>query len=71
VDTWKKKENLKNTKELVEEFKREYGKDKREIRRQEDKEDREVWSRGSPERYTARLLYGWQDKEYEKRQEER
>jgi len=71
VDTWKKKENLKNTKELVEEFKREYGKDKREIRRQEDKEDREVWSRGLPERYTARLLYGWQDKEYEKRQEER
>jgi len=42
---------------LVEEFEREYGKDKREIRGQEDKEDKKVWSRGLSERYIARLLH--------------
>jgi len=56
---------------LVEEFERKYGKDKREIRGQEDKEDKKVWSRGLSEKYTARLLYRWPDKEYKKRQEER
>jgi len=31
-DTWKSKENLENVKELVEEFKREYGKEAKELR---------------------------------------
>jgi len=31
-DTWKNRKNLGNTKELVEEFKREYGKETKEFR---------------------------------------
>ena len=31
-DTWKSRENLKNMKELVEEFEREYGKEAKEVR---------------------------------------
>jgi len=34
-DTWEGRENLENTQELVEEFKKEYGKDDRKVRRQE------------------------------------
>ena len=36
-DIWESKENLENTKKLVEEFKREYGEEAKEIRRQEEK----------------------------------
>jgi len=32
-DIWESKENLENTKKLVEEFKREYGEEAKEIRR--------------------------------------
>jgi len=31
-DTWERKENLENTKELVEEFEKEYGKEAKEVR---------------------------------------
>ena len=31
-DTWESKKNLENVKELVEEFKREYGKEAKELR---------------------------------------
>jgi len=31
-DTWENKENLKNAKELVEEFKKEYGEEVKELR---------------------------------------
>ena len=31
-DTWENRENLENTKELVEEFEREYGKEAEELR---------------------------------------
>jgi len=31
-DTWKSRENLKNTKELVKEFEREYKKEAKEVR---------------------------------------
>jgi len=30
-DTWERKENLENTKELVEEFEKEYGKEAKEV----------------------------------------
>jgi len=32
VDTWEERENLGNTKELVEEFEREYGEEAKEVR---------------------------------------
>ena len=38
-DTWESKENLENTKELVEEFEREYGRNEIEVRWQERQEE--------------------------------
>ena len=52
-DTWEKKEDLENIKELVDEFKRRLN---MEVRRQERKE----YKRSElPGKYMARLLYGW------------
>jgi len=53
--------------ELVEEFKREYRREEEEeVRRQEAEEDRKVFSRELPGRYMAKLLYGWDNKKYDK-----
>ena len=58
-DIWESKENLKNAMELVEECEREYGrKEEEEVRRQEAEEDRKMFIRELPGRYTAKLLYG-------------
>ena len=38
-DTWENRENLGNAKELVEDFEREYGKEVKELRWQEQKEE--------------------------------
>ena len=43
-DMWENKENLENTKELVEEFEREYRKEAEELRRQELKEEEKEFS---------------------------
>jgi len=57
-DTWESRENLKNMMELVEEFEREYHREEEEeVRQQEAKEDRNMFSRELPGRYTAKLLY--------------
>ena len=64
-DTWEKKENLKNAKKVVEEFKKEYWQDMEDVRRQEREE--ETFKRGElPERFTAKKLFGWSDKRYDK-----
>jgi len=66
-NTWEGIENLENAKELVEEFEKEYGKEEREIRKQENYEERnEYWREIFPERFTARKLYGWDDKRYDR-----
>jgi len=58
-DTWEKEEDLENAKELVDEFKERLN---AEVRRQE----REEYKRSElPEKYTARLLYGWDDGKFE------
>ena len=44
-DTWESRENLENAKELVEEFKREYGEEAEELRRQELEEEEKEFSR--------------------------
>jgi len=63
-DTWEKKENLENAKEAIE-YEREYRRDMENIRRQEKKE--ETFQRGElPGRFTARKLFGWMDKRYDK-----
>jgi len=64
-DTWESRENLKNTSDLVEEFKKKYEREEEEARQQETKENKRVFSRGLLGKYTAKLLYGWGEKKYE------
>ena len=55
-DTWERRENLKNAEKLVEEF------EQREVvvRRQVEEEG-EYRRMELPEKYTVKLLYGWND----------
>jgi len=55
-DTWERRENLKNVEELIEEFERGVI----EVRRQEG-EVEEYRRMELPGKYTAKLLYGWDD----------
>jgi len=55
-DTWERKENLENAKELVEEFEREYREEAREIRRQEKEDNKKVFLRELPRRFIAKVL---------------
>ena len=59
-DTWERKENLKNAKELIEEFER----GEVVVRRQVEKE-REYKRMELLGKYTAKLLYGWDDRRFE------
>jgi len=70
-DTWEERENLGNAKELVEEFEREYGEEAKELRRQELEEKEKEFSRELPREFTAKLLYGWGRKRYEREREKR
>jgi len=66
-DTWESRENLKNAMELVEEFEREYHREEEEeVRQQEAEENKKVFSRELPGRYTAKLLYGWGNKKHDR-----
>ena len=44
-DTWKSRKNLKNARELVEEFEREYGEEAEEVWWQKEEEDKKIFSR--------------------------
>ena len=56
-DTWEERENLKNTKEVIEEFEKEYWWDQEDVVRQEQEE--EIFEREElPERFTVRKLFG-------------
>ena len=59
-DTWERRENLKNAKELIKEFER----GGIEVRRQmgEDKKYRRM---ELPGKYTVKLLYGWDNRKFE------
>ena len=64
-DTWERKENLKNAGEALEEFE---GKMNVEIRRQEKinmTEERDFRRRELQEKFTAKMLYGWDDGKFE------
>jgi len=53
--------------ELVEEFEKEYCREEEEeVRWQEAEENKKVFSRELPGRYTAKLLYGWGNKKYDR-----
>jgi len=70
-DTWESRKNLGNAKELVEEFEREYGKEVEELRRQELEEEEKEFSQELPREFTAKLLYGWKRRKYERERERR
>jgi len=66
-DTWERRDNLKNADELIEEFER----GGIEVRRQEKiekrKEEDEYRRMELLEKYTVRVLYGWDDKKFEEK----
>ena len=64
-DTWKRRENLKNAEELIEEFEREGVEVRRQEKIEKKKEEEEYRRMELPGRYTAKLLYRWDDKEFE------
>jgi len=64
-DIWERKENLKNTEELIEEFK---GKMNAEVRRQEkiDMAEKRDFRRGElPGKLTVKILYRWDNGKFE------
>ena len=64
-DTWERKENLKNAEEALEEFE---GRMNTEVRRQERidmAEERNFRREELPEKFTARMLYRWDDRKFE------
>ena len=56
-DLWKKETNLKNTREAIEEYEKEYRKEGRKM----EEEHREM-----PGRFTAKMLYGWDDEKFDR-----
>ena len=60
-DTWEKRENLKNAEELIKEFKR-----REVVVRRQVEEEGEYKRMDLPGKYTAKLLYGWDDRRFEK-----
>ena len=65
-NTWKRKEDLGNAREVLEEFE---GRINTEIRRQEklDMAEEKDFRRGElPGKFTAKILYGWDDGKFEK-----
>ena len=61
-DTWERKENLKNAEKLIEEFER----GEVVVRRQVEEEGEREYKRIElPGKYTAKLLYGWDDQRFE------
>ena len=63
-NTWEGLENLKNAMKKVEEF--EKGRFEEEIRRIKLNPEVEEFKKGElPGRYTAKLLYGWDDKKFD------
>jgi len=64
-DIWKRRENLKNVEELIEEFEQ-GGVEVRQQEKVERKKEVDKYKRMElPGKYIAKLLYGWDDKEFE------
>ena len=58
-DTWERRENLKNAEELIEEFER-----REVVVRQEVEKEGEYKRMELPGKYTAKLLYRWDDRRF-------
>ena len=59
-DTWERKENLKNAEELIKEFEQGEVVVRRQVEKNEEYRRMEL-----PGKYTAKLLYGWDDRRFE------
>ena len=70
-NTWESRENLKNTKKLVEEFEREYRKKAEKVKQQKKENKKKEFSRKLPERFTVKILQRWLNKKYEKQRKRR
>ena len=58
---------MKNAIELVKEFEREYCREEEEeVRQQEKEDDDKMFRRELLGRYTAKVLYGWGNKKYDR-----
>ena len=55
---WKSRKNLKDVKKLVKEFEREYGEEAKEVRYQEEEDNKKVFSRELLGNFTAKVLWG-------------
>jgi len=63
-DTWEGRKNLRNAKEAIEEFEKEYRRDTEDVAQQEREEG--MFQRGELSgRFTAKKLYGWSNKRYD------
>jgi len=64
-DTWERRENLKNAEELIKEFEQ-GGIEVRQQEKIEKKKEVDKYRRMKLlEKYTAKLLYGWDNKKFE------
>jgi len=63
-DTWEGRENLKNAKEAIEEFEKEYRWDIEDVAQQE-REETTFKHEELPGKFTAKILYRWSDKRYD------
>ena len=64
-DTWERREDLGNAREVLEDFK---GRMNTEVRRQEklDMAEEKDFRRGElPEKFMAKILYGWNNRKFE------
>jgi len=61
-DTWEGRENLKNAKEEIEEFKKKYQQDIEDVARQKHKD--RTFKRGELLERFIRKLFEWSDKQY-------
>ena len=62
-NTWEPRENIENAQELVNRFEEEYRERIKRIKKMSMKED---CKEELPEKYTAKLLYRWDDRKFDK-----
>jgi len=63
---WKKKEDLGNTREALEEFDRRMNVEARRQEKIDIAEERDFRKKELPRRFIAKMLYGWNDGKFEK-----
>ena len=62
---------MRNAKELVKEFEREYKEEVEKLRQQELEEEERKFSQKLPREFMAKLIYGWEKRKYKREREKR